>query len=255
MRYDMAKVVTERPRRGHGNKSAKTGRRLCKDDYDADDHGSVRHPVSRRRQYGWEHKQFSDLIGPLKGYLRKQVGRRWDDVYSELSRHLDKRSTSGSHIWDHVFMEVERYVYLGRDGYWWVHGRYGTYYRVSGLFVNPNTGRLAAQGMHVAGWRWRYYGPPRPKTPQTIFKIDDTRELERKPNGAWMLHTYRNLDPDEVIDFKMIGDREVPVRRRDVKGAILRERVSFRQIGRRDKDLWRRAQDLWARAHETKNAA
>jgi hypothetical protein len=45
MRKDMAKVVTESPRRGHSNRSSKWGRRLTKDEYALDDHGArVAHP-------------------------------------------------------------------------------------------------------------------------------------------------------------------------------------------------------------------
>jgi hypothetical protein len=73
MRSDMAKVVTERPRRGHGNPSKKWGRRLRKNEYDAEDHGPRRAPIARRHQYGWNAKEFSDLLGPLRRYLRKQV--------------------------------------------------------------------------------------------------------------------------------------------------------------------------------------
>ena len=80
MRSDMAKVVTERPRRGHGNPSKKWGRRLRKNEYDAEDHGPKRAPIARRHQYGWNAKEFSDLLGPLRRYLRKQVGRPWDKV-------------------------------------------------------------------------------------------------------------------------------------------------------------------------------
>ena len=38
MRKDMAKVVTEAPRRGQANPSSKWGRRLTKDEYSLDDH-------------------------------------------------------------------------------------------------------------------------------------------------------------------------------------------------------------------------
>ena len=48
MRKDMAKVVTEAPRRGHANRSSKWGRRLTKDEYALDDHGASRAPVSRQ---------------------------------------------------------------------------------------------------------------------------------------------------------------------------------------------------------------
>ena len=72
MRSDMAKVVTEAPRRGHANSSKKWGRRLRKDEYGLDDHGPARASTARRRQYS-DPKDFSDLLGPLRRYLRKQV--------------------------------------------------------------------------------------------------------------------------------------------------------------------------------------
>ena len=116
MRIDMAKVVTERPRRGHGNPSKKWGRRLGKNEHDAEDHGPTRAPIARRHQYGWNAKEFSDLLGPLRRYLRKQVGRPWNKVWSEIVRNLDSRSLSGQHIFDHIRWEVAQHVSLGPDG-------------------------------------------------------------------------------------------------------------------------------------------
>src|SRR5689334_7308384 len=107
MRSDMAKVVTESPRRGSSARSLKTRHKLsrreisCLCDVDADidvrdwhfgatgkgqgdksefefggpDIHLSRAKESRHGQYGWESKQFSDLLGPLRKYLRKQVGR------------------------------------------------------------------------------------------------------------------------------------------------------------------------------------
>ena len=50
MRDDMAKVVTERPRRGHGKKSKKTtGIPIRRCDPDADYDEPVRLPIARRR--------------------------------------------------------------------------------------------------------------------------------------------------------------------------------------------------------------
>ena len=74
MRRDLAKVVTEAPRRGHGNPSRKWGRRLTKVEYDLDDHGPRRAPVARHRQYSGNAKEFSDVLGPLRGYLRNRSG-------------------------------------------------------------------------------------------------------------------------------------------------------------------------------------
>ena len=54
MRSDMAKVVTERPRRGHGNPSKKWGRRLGKNEYDAEDHGPERARTDRASPSIWK---------------------------------------------------------------------------------------------------------------------------------------------------------------------------------------------------------
>lgn len=87
MRDDMAKIVTERPRRGHRNESKKTtGRRIRLFDPDWEYDEPTRLPVARGRQYGYEAKEFSDLINPLKRYLRSCVGKPWRKVHSELSQ-------------------------------------------------------------------------------------------------------------------------------------------------------------------------
>jgi hypothetical protein len=52
-------------------------------------------------------KEFSDLLGPLRRYLRKQVGRPWDKLWSEITQTLDSRSLTGQHIFDHIRWEVE----------------------------------------------------------------------------------------------------------------------------------------------------
>ena len=135
MRSDMAKVVTERPRRGHGNPSKKWGRRLGKNEHDAEDHGPTRAPIARRHQYGWNAKEFSDLLGPLRRYLRKQVGRPWNKVWSEIVRTLDSRSLSGQHIFDHIRWEVAQHVSLSPDGSLH-HIRWSGLVPVSGLYVH-----------------------------------------------------------------------------------------------------------------------
>jgi len=115
MRDDMAKVVTERPRRGHGNTSKKTtGQRIRSYDPGREYDGPNRLPVSPGRQYGYDCKEFSDLINPLKRYLRSCVGKPWNKVHSELSRKLDRRSLSGSHIWDHVMGDRDRLLHRRR---------------------------------------------------------------------------------------------------------------------------------------------
>ena len=93
MRSDMAKVVTERPRRGHGDLGKKWGRRLRKSEYDAEDHGPSRAPIARHHQYGWNAKEFSDLLGPLRRYLRRHLGAQQDP--SRSRRGTIRRPAAG----------------------------------------------------------------------------------------------------------------------------------------------------------------
>lgn len=148
MRDDMAKVVTERPRRGHAENSKKTtGRPIRRFDPDADYDEPMRLPVSRGRQYGWNAKEFSDLINPLKRYLRSCIGRPWNKVHSELSQKLDRRSLSGLHIWTHVMWEIETHCYIGSDGRAYSnHRRFRpSGWPIVGLYVHPGTGLIREQ--------------------------------------------------------------------------------------------------------------
>ena len=148
MRGDMAKVVTERPRRGHGNASKKTtGCRIRSYDPDHDYDEATRLPIARQRQYGFNCKEFSDLLGPLRRYLRSCIGKPWNTIHSELSAKLDRRSVSGLHIWDHVRWEIETDCYVGENRV--VYSTRYTYalhpVPVDGLYVHPKTGLIREQ--------------------------------------------------------------------------------------------------------------
>lgn len=49
---------------------------------------------------------FDDNLEPLLRYLQQNVGRPWDDVYSELCQQLDRSSVTGLHVFQHL----ERYI-------------------------------------------------------------------------------------------------------------------------------------------------
>lgn len=147
MREDMSKVVTERPRRGHGLPSKKTaGPRIRRFDPDQEYDDPARLPVARRRQYGFEAKEFSDLINPLKRFLRSCIGRPWNKVHSELAQKLDRRSVAGAHIWNHVRWEVEIDCYIGADGLAYSNQRRSRFEApIEGLYVHPRTGLIREQ--------------------------------------------------------------------------------------------------------------
>lgn len=96
MRADLHEVLIERPRGGLRRKTARgnkpraadwTGEDSCADSYDPGRHRT---------------KCFDDLLSPLRRWLRSQVDRPWNKVWSELANGIDARSMSGAHLLDHV---------------------------------------------------------------------------------------------------------------------------------------------------------
>ena len=133
----MKKVLTERPRRG-GTYSYNDFRQREK----SGDPDLLPSHQGMKRPYGYDNKSFSDLLGPLRGYLRDCVGRRWDDVYSEISQVVGSGNTVDQHLRDHVMMEVETHTFVV-DGHVYTIGRYGRGTRpVDGLYVDPVDGVL-----------------------------------------------------------------------------------------------------------------
>lgn len=113
MRYDMAKVLVERPRRGHGESYKPIRRRENRGDPE-----SLPGKDSMRRPHlkGWGGKEFSDHIMPLKRYLESQIGRKWDDVFSEISAQIRGNGTVQRHILQHVFGFINTKVVRLDDG-------------------------------------------------------------------------------------------------------------------------------------------
>lgn len=96
MRDDMFKVIVERPRWG------RAGAMRTKLRYDRQP--DRKHVTGKRmalEQRGWT-KGLNENLAPLRRYLRKQVGRPWDKVYSEICQTLDTGSTVKQHVREHI---------------------------------------------------------------------------------------------------------------------------------------------------------
>jgi hypothetical protein len=92
-------------------------------------------------------KEFTDVIGPLYRYLLKQVGRRWDDVYKEISAELPKNSVQNNHIYTHIWQFVEKDVKIIDGKPYYKGSRFENIPITSNnqfnqLYINPNTGLL-----------------------------------------------------------------------------------------------------------------
>lgn len=102
MRADFTKVLTERPR--SGGPSYKDIRK--KKDRKKIDEDECGYKEGMRYPYGYNKKNFTDLIGPLYKFLRSRVGKPWDKVYSEICKNLKGRSTQQQHLLQHLAWAV-----------------------------------------------------------------------------------------------------------------------------------------------------
>lgn len=136
LRQDLNKLLCEHERHG-SHRSYGEDRRLkpfedlYKDRYDDDDEpftgvGNVARE-SMRARFNWMYnrKEFGENLSPLYGIVRKNVGRRWDKVYSELCEVFDMRSVINQHILQHLYRFVEKDVFVGDDGKLWIRSKYG----------------------------------------------------------------------------------------------------------------------------------
>lgn len=141
MREDMFKVIVERPR--WGRKYAARSK-LRYDKCPDRKHATGRRLVLEHRGYT---KDLNENLAPLKRYLKKQIGRPWDKVYSEISQHLDASSTVKQHVRDHLSDFILMKVTVARDGsyisaahQWW--GPTSPDHWWAELYVDPHDGLI-----------------------------------------------------------------------------------------------------------------
>lgn len=196
MRDDVAERYTE-PYNGYTNwcKYPRTNKKFKKTDEDG-------HPVENpKKAYTLAGIQEGSWPGEDYKFLRRvlmgNVGRPWDEVYSEICEQADSRNFIGHRIREAIDTLVEKNCYIDEDGV----VRDDHDYKVGGmfwrpvLFVHPETGLLEKMDC-----RRRYR---KEKPPQTVFFMEGHRyhkhdgiwyrvEMEHvsKANNYWGYRTY-----------------------------------------------------------------
>jgi hypothetical protein len=170
MRSDMAKILVERPRLGGGSRFPRgrnpDGPRVpCEDWRTAE---GMRRPWLRG-----DYKSLNENLAPLRRYLRSNVGRPWDKVYSEVCQRINRDSAVQFHVWQHLMTDVCTNPYLiegdvGRGPWTWFR-----------FYVDPKTGLLRENRVPPEWKRKRKRTRRRHAIP-----IDDTHEY-RQLEGIW----------------------------------------------------------------------
>jgi hypothetical protein len=230
----MAQVITERPRAGGRIKTQKGERKRRQGDLEA---LPFRESTSRRRKPN--NKSLTDVLGPLRRFLEKNIGRPWDKVYSELREHVHPRKQVEIHILDHVRWFVEKDVILV-DGVphrrqasrWWPGALMAPFY------VHPATGLLTRNRRRPRKSRRTV---PQPES----IRVDDTHEI-RQLDGLLFevalapVPRHRMVDEEGFCAVRDVvtGGGGTAGWFRDRYGGLLYA-VRKRQLGKRELRKWR----------------
>lgn len=199
MRKDMSKVVIERPRYGHGDPSRKTRLRINRYDPGNEYEDSPKHLPSSK---GRGTKMFSDFLNPLERFLQSNVGRPWDKVYSELCKYLDRRKTTGRHVFQHLEDFVELNCFTGENGLIYVcDDRRGVRplseqrWRRKIYYVHPQSKLLSEfDGKDKRTARWKHEEQKRQQR-KTVERIQiSVNQSYLRIHGIWFIGDYV---PDE----------------------------------------------------------
>jgi hypothetical protein len=202
MRADMKKVLTERPR-AHGIYSYNDFRQR----ENAGDYDDLPSHQGMRRPYGWERKEFSDLLGPLQRFLRRSVGRPWDDVWSEICQAVGSGNTVDQHLRGHVEQEVETNTVVV-DGKVMSYGRFG--YGALGtpwhLYVDPRDGLIYAAPDRPS-WKYKYETVEGLKYCPGVDGLLYPPDWGRFTDNAFPRYYRGRRDNAAGYPLKVIGDR------------------------------------------------
>ncbi|QLE42568.1 hypothetical protein FD723_20450 [Nostoc sp. C052] len=191
--HRLSEIVIERPRGGRRISLKKvTGfkKQLYKITQDAIQDGLLNpyliKPINKS-------KYLSDHLGPLRRFLRSQVGQPWNDVYSQLCQRLDPNTMAGRHVIDHVWDYVERYVEI-IDGSFYSKSYRGyrsqldTNHR-DRFYIHPETGILCAAERIPRKQKQKQ----EQKQEQTDIVIIDNYHQYQKLNDIWYFITFEDL--------------------------------------------------------------
>jgi hypothetical protein len=184
MRDDFAKLLVQTPRHDGSGMKYKLHRRRSRD-IEEDEVGKKQ---GMRRPYDWNYsrKAFDEYLTPLVRMLKRNVGRPWDKVYSELSKSLHGGGTIIQHVKVHLFQYVRLHVQYkdGVPGQWPTFGSKWEPLRRGDLYVDQHGLLKAAKGVRK---------PQPEKKEVTVVELPDS-EGYVKHEGIWYRVKFVTLD-------------------------------------------------------------
>lgn len=203
MRDDFNKLLTERERRGSTSRFGE----VRHDKHFAPDEVAGRESMKKRYDAYGDRKEFNENLNPLIKFLRGQVGRPWDKVYSEITKTFDKRKVINDHILQHLFDYVETKDVYVENGELWIRSRWKGAVRVKehterrdSYYVDPRDGIMKKFKTETSRQRSRKQAEKAKVEKAKVFRtLPDGSEL-RFINGAWY-HFEWALVPEQIIGY------------------------------------------------------
>ncbi|TFH09135.1 MAG: hypothetical protein E4H14_05065 [Candidatus Thorarchaeota archaeon] len=215
MRNDMNKLLCEQERRRSWDKyhNYRNVRRVKEDVINDDDlelatvgtANAPREAMKARYDYGYNRRDFSENLNPLYGFVRKNAGRPWDDVYSELCQTFDKRSVINQHILIHLFQYVEKETRLDENGIVcflrtdysyneWVP----IYESFSDYYVHPTTNILTKNDRKSHRQEWKEVARRKKEAELKVKRVINSALELHKINNCWFEVKFEDINGEIV---------------------------------------------------------
>lgn len=214
MRKDLNKLLCERERRGSDSHFGEFRHMRLFTETKGEEFEDLpcREGMRTRYKVSYHEKEFGENLNPLYGFVRKSVGKKWDDTFSELCEVFNMKSVINRHILEHLWHTVEREVFFDTDGEL-MYRPYPGYARTvldengPEYYVDPITGILK-KNPHYLSWRQqnnRRAVSWRQKNQDTEDRktISKTLELRRR-DGVWFAC---ELEEMPLYDIKHYPER------------------------------------------------
>jgi hypothetical protein len=213
-------VIVERPRRGKGGYAAAA---RLRNDLDG--------PQRLGTRAGYGYRGLNENLAPLRRYLRSQVGRPWNKVFSEICAGIDRRNTVQQHIHQHIhdFIAVDvgvhedQWVDLSNRGGFRPNGA-GIYQE---LFVDPHSGLIRVNNDYRS---WRRSVAERRQREQAEIdarrRVLDLRTLLLLVDDVWFCVEVDELPQRYCVEKIIDGKPHRHVLAEGRYDVILRRRIS-----------------------------
>jgi hypothetical protein len=172
MRSDMDKVIVERPRVGSRMPSRKKGYRKYLQSTTVDE---LPHREPMLGRWRGRQKWLNEHLGPMRRFLRSNVGRPWNKVHQDLCEHVSFDNAVQGHVLSHIYefvhlhVEVHDHATVFSIQGWWSNHKLSE----NSLYVCPKSGILKL----VQG--------DRRHRPKTRFSVDACTQYHCRDNVWW----------------------------------------------------------------------